>query len=290
METNEIVDIIESQEWVSPVADGLASGVKAAFDAVGSAAQPIKNVLHGTFLGHPLHPVLTDIPLGAWTVAAALDVAELFGVSVAADGADAAVAIGLVGALASAVTGLTDWHVVDDEKPKKIGAVHAVLNIAATALYGASWILRKNNSRGFARVLAGAGYGLVGASAYLGGMLVFDQKIGVDHADRDNVADDWTAVISESDLVEGKPALVTAGDLQVVLVKQEGVVRALGNLCSHLAGPLCEGKVEGATIICPWHGSRFDLNSGAAIDGPATASQPVLRTRIRDGQVEVCSA
>jgi nitrite reductase/ring-hydroxylating ferredoxin subunit/uncharacterized membrane protein len=288
MDSEKIVDLIEEQEWVGPVADSLQAGVKTALDAFGPASQPIRNYLHGTWLGHALHPVLTDIPLGAWTVAAVLDIAETFGCESAASGADAAVAIGLLGALGAAKTGLADWHVLSEEnKPKKVGAFHALLNISATLLYGASLILRTTKHRGLGRLLAGAGYSLVGASAYLGGILVYDLKIGVDHADRDDLPNKWVAVIGESELEEGKPKCAKVGELEVVLVKQGKEVKALGNLCSHLAGPLCEGEVKDGTIVCPWHMSRFDLTSGAVIDGPATAGQPAFKTRVVDGQVEI---
>jgi nitrite reductase/ring-hydroxylating ferredoxin subunit/uncharacterized membrane protein len=286
-----IVDAIDEQDWVDPASTTVAGAVKSSFEFAGPLAIPIQNVLHGVWQGHPVHPDLTDIPLGAWTVAAVLDTAEHFGVESAGQGADAAIAIGLIGALGAAVTGLTDWHVLEEgSKPKKVGLVHAALNIAATVLYGSSLILRRRNQRLPGRLLAAAGYGLVGAAAYLGGILVFDQKIGVDHAPREGFPRDWTATVKESDLLIDQPALTKVGEIDVVVIKSKDGVAALANSCSHLGGPLCEGKLVEGGIVCPWHYSRFDVETGAVLDGPATAPQPVFETRVNDETVEIRAA
>src|SRR5436309_511067 len=118
-------DVLERQEWLEPVESGLQRGVAGAFDAAGQAGRIARNALHGVWLGHPLHPVLTDIPIGAWTAAVVLDV-------MGADrGADLAVKVGLVGAVGSAVTGLTDWQATDG-RARRVGVVHGLLNIVAT--------------------------------------------------------------------------------------------------------------------------------------------------------------
>jgi len=288
MDGIEAVGIIDEVGWVEPVADGLTEIVEKSLTGTGSHSQPIRNFLHGTWLGHPLHPVLTDIPIGAWTVAAVFDTAEICGLKAASSGADAAVAIGLLGAMGSALTGLADWHVLEKgSQSRKVGTVHAVLNIAATLLYAGSLILRKTNHRNAARALSALGYGVVGTSAYLGGILVYDQKIGVDHAVREGYIDSWTSTLPVNDLEEGKPSCAKAGDVEIVLLKQGGEVYALANACSHLGGPLCEGTVEKGGIMCPWHRSLFDFSTGRVINGPATAPQPAFKTRVVEGVVEV---
>jgi nitrite reductase/ring-hydroxylating ferredoxin subunit len=193
-----------------------------------------------------------------------------------------------VGALASAVTGLTDWHVLQKgSKSRKVGVVHALLNISATLLYGGSLLLRKSNRRGLAKLFSGAGYGLVGISSYLGGILVYEQKIGVDHAPREGFPAEWTAVMPEEELAEEKPTLAKAGEIDIVLYRGTGTIRALANTCSHLGGPLCEGEVKDGGIVCPWHQSRFDLTNGEVLDGPATFRQPAFVVRVMNGQIEV---
>jgi uncharacterized membrane protein len=179
MESNQLTETIGQQDWLEPAAETLQQGVAQVFRSAGDAGGQIEDFLHGKWLGHPLHPVLTDVPLGAWTVSTVLDVVEeTTGREDLAAGADAAIAIGLVGAIGSAVTGLTDWHRTEG-KAQRVGLVHGVLNLSATALFTASWILRKQNSRAAARRLGWLGYAIVSASAYLGGELVYDQKVGV---------------------------------------------------------------------------------------------------------------
>src|SRR5436190_937511 len=141
-------------------------------------------------------PAGTDIPLGAWTVAAVLDTLEAStGRTDLAPGADAAVAIGLAGALGSAVTGLTQWYPLGGP-PRKIGAAHALLNVTATGLFAASFALRRGGRRGAARLLGWLGYGVVSAGAYLGGAPVYEQRVGVDHAPREGLPRDFLPVLA----------------------------------------------------------------------------------------------
>jgi uncharacterized membrane protein len=175
-----ITETIDRQQWLEPVADNLQQAVKTTFEAGGQSGEEIKQFLHGKWLGHPLHPVLTDVPLGAWTVAAVLDAVEATtGREEMAPGADAAVAIGLAGAVGSAVTGLTDWHETQGEV-RQVGLVHGLLNVGATALYTASWIMRRRGARTTGRNLAWLGFAIASASAYLGGELVYTHGIGVE--------------------------------------------------------------------------------------------------------------
>jgi len=288
MDSAFVVDIIDELDWIEPTADCVSGAVRKTVENAGPVAQPVLNFLNGTWLGHPLHPALTDIPIGAWTVATALDTAEMFGCETAGAAADAAIAIGLAGAAASAVTGLADWQALDEgSKSRKVGVAHALLNIAATLLYGGSLALRKGKRRGLARLLSAAGYCLVGTSAFLGGILVYSQKVGVDHADRDGYPEGWVDVLAESDITDGKPACAKAADIEIVVVKKDDKIYALANRCSHLGGPLCDGEVNEDGVICPWHRSEFDLKTGLVKNGPATHRQPVFDTRVVDGRVQV---
>jgi len=290
MNSEVITNKIGEQEWLEPIETGLQKGVEGVFSAGGVVGTKAENFLHGTWLGHALHPAIVAVPLGAWTVAAVLDVSDAVqGNDHFARAADAAVGIGLVGAAASAVSGLTDWHKTDG-KARRIGIVHGMLNLTATGLYVASWVLRKRRERDAARVCGWLGFAVSNVAGFLGGELVYSEKVGVDHADRTPLADSFVPVMREEDLAENMPQLVEAGGVKVVLVRQNGKIFALQNTCSHLGGPLAEGKVEGNGIRCPWHGSCFALEDGTVQEGPATYPQPKYEVRINDGQIELRGA
>jgi nitrite reductase/ring-hydroxylating ferredoxin subunit/uncharacterized membrane protein len=291
MSDDPVLALIEKQEWLGPIQQKGAELVQSAFASAGESGQPIKNFLHGVWLGHPLHSVITDVPVGSWTAAAVLDLLELAGKGEYGPGADAAVAIGLGAAVGAAVTGLTDWSDTTG-KPQRVGAMHALLNSTAALLYGASYIARKRDNRGSGRLLGFLGYGFVFAGAYLGGALSYRQRIGVDHSvDTDeNLPNDWTRVASENELPEGQPHKTTLNCVDLFLLKRGGQIFALGNACSHLGGPLNEGKLEGDIIQCPWHGSRFCIRDGSIVDGPTTHPQPTLQVRVENGDVLVRKA
>jgi nitrite reductase/ring-hydroxylating ferredoxin subunit/uncharacterized membrane protein len=287
MASKGIVDALGKQGWLEPLANGLQQAVGSAFTAAGPGGLAAKDFLHGVWLGHPLHPVLTDVPLGAWTVALVLDALEsLSGRDELGPGADAAVAVGLAGAVGAAATGLTDWHDTDDPA-RRVGLVHGLLNTGAALLYTASLLNRRGGNRAAGRGYAALGYAVVAASAYLGGDLVFQQRIGVDHAADAQPPEDWTPVYAAPDLPTDTPRGVEVNGMQVVLVRQGTEVYALDAVCSHLGGPLAEGHVEGDGLVCPWHGSRFRLTDGHVLNGPATFPAPCLQTRVRNGQIEV---
>jgi nitrite reductase/ring-hydroxylating ferredoxin subunit/uncharacterized membrane protein len=282
-----VVDVVGQQEWLEPLADTLEEALGGVFGAMGSQGQGVKNFLHGVWLGHPLHPVITDVPVGAWTVALVLDALEsISGREELGPGADAAVGLGLVGAVAAALAGATDWKETDGHS-RRVGLMHALLNTGATALYGASLVCRGRGNRGAGRGYAALGYAVAAASAYLGGELVYDQRIGVNQVAGVEPPQEWVAVYPAPDLPENQPRRALAQGMKVVLVRQGTRVYALNETCSHLGGPLAEGKVEGEGIVCPWHGSRFALADGHVMDGPATYPEPCLETRVRDGQIEV---
>src|SRR5689334_14256329 len=171
-------DRIVKQDWLEPVENGLQSTVQKTFEAAGETGRKIKDALHGVWLGDPLHAAVTDVPIGCWTAALVMDAAEsITGNTKLAAGADAAIGIGLVGAVASAVTGLTDWKDVEGT-PRRVGLVHGVLNLTGAALFGASLIMRRRDSRNAGKILSAAGYGVMLTAAKLGGELVYRHNIG----------------------------------------------------------------------------------------------------------------
>jgi nitrite reductase/ring-hydroxylating ferredoxin subunit/uncharacterized membrane protein len=280
------VRAIERQDGLRPAEDALQRAIAAAFRAGGAGGRMVKNFLHGTWLGHPLHPVLTDVPVGAWTAALVFDTLD-----VRAGGrrwhrrADGAIAIGIGGAAAAALAGLTDWQHVDGP-PRRTGLAHAALNTVALGLYSGSLLLRRRGARAAGRALASAGFGVLVAAAYLGGRLVYHDRVGVDHAQREG-PEGFARTVRETELREGQPLRAEVGGVRIVLVRRHGRIHALGELCAHLGGPLAEGEVREDSIACPWHGSRFSLENGRVLDGPATLPQPCFETRLRDEYVEV---
>ena len=289
MATEALIKVVEQQAALDQLSDQIQPLVQNAFKSAGPAGRELKNILHGTWLGHPLHPALTDVPLGAWTAALALDAMEsISGRRELGAGADAAIAIGLVGAAGAAVTGLTDWSETNG-RARKVGLLHGLLNVGATVLYSTSLVLRRKQKRNAGMGFAMLGFAVSSASAYLGGHLVFGEQIGVNHAAAQEMPKEFVPVLSDVELREGEMKRADAGGVPVLLVRCEGEVCALAHTCSHLGGPLSEGKLEGDVVQCPWHGSRFNVRDGSVVDGPATFPQPRFETRVREGQIEVRS-
>lgn len=289
MNQKTVIDFIGNQDWLGEAGDAIQPAIIKAFKAGGETGQKIKNFLHGTWLGHPLHPALTDIPIGAYTAAAVLDAMEVAGNDGYKSGADAAIAIGIAGALGSAVTGLTDWTGTT-KKRAKVGLMHGILNLTATSLYATSLILRqRKGSRGAAITFAMIGYGVTTVAAYLGGQLVFGEQTGVDHtATAAEYPKDFVAVLPENELVENKMRCVKAREIPVLLVRKNGNIYAIANTCSHLGGPLAEGDLlDDCEVRCPWHHSVFSLKDGSVVNGPATEPQPKFDVRVHNGQIEV---
>lgn len=281
-QVNEVVQTIERQDWLEPLEDGLQNCIQASYEALGDAGQQAKDLLHGKWLGHPLHSALTDIPLGAWTAAAVLDVAG-------SPAADTVIKVGLGGAVASAVAGLTDWHVTDGAS-RRIGLVHGMLNLTATGLYAASLVKRANHDRAAGRLLAFAGFAISMASAYLGGKLVYSQRVGVTHSPAAEEPKHFTPVLADAELSENQMRQVEVDGSKVLLTRRAGQVHAISNVCAHLGGPLSEGKLEGDIVQCPWHGSRFSVIDGSVVNGPSIHPQACYEARVRDGQIEVRAA
>jgi len=280
-----LVARVEHQHWLEPIADGLQRAVMAAYETGGVAGRRIRDFLHGTWLGHPLHPVLTDVPLGAWTVATAVDVLNRDDDDRQHRAAEAAVAVGLVGALGAAVTGITDWqHTAGAER--RVGLAHGLLNVSATGLYAVSLTLRFGGARPAGRALGGLAFAVALGAAYLGGHLVYRKRIGIDHAPHAQW-DEFVPVLREAELTESAARRVDVRGTQIVLIRRAGRVYALAEQCAHLGGPLSEGSVDDVSVRCPWHGSRFALDDGAVLEGPATFTQPCFDVRTREGQIEV---
>jgi nitrite reductase/ring-hydroxylating ferredoxin subunit/uncharacterized membrane protein len=286
---NHVVNrFIDRQRWLEPVADILQKLIGGTYLALGKPGHSLKTFLHGTWLGHPLHPVLTDIPLGAWTIAILFDLSYAIERSHGwVSAADVTIFIGLLAAVGAAVTGYTDWNETV-YRERRVGIAHGLLNTLVIVLYLVSFILRvTGGSRGLAIVLALIGYVLVLSAAFLGGELVFSIGTGVNHHAWQEVPTKFTKVLLEGQLAHGILVKGMAGDTPILLYKKADAVCAISETCSHAGGPLSEGELDGNLVQCPWHASRFDVCTGQVKGGPATISQVRYETRIQNGQIEV---
>lgn len=275
----------------TPLENKLQEALDKALYAGGSpTAQKLRNFLNGTWLGEPLHVILTDIPIGAWTVALAFDGLEVITkrreFSLAAD---ASMAIGLAGALGAAVAGVVDWSDVDPPA-RHTGWIHGLLNLTGTALFTTSLVLRKQKARAKGRAVATVGYGVMTLAAHLGGKLVYEHQVGVDRTAGLKFPEEFVAVMKHAELADSKPMRAMHNGVPILLVRKGARIFALAETCSHFSGPLSEGELDGDSIVCPWHASRFALEDGRVINGPAVHPQPCLEVRVRDGQVEVRKA
>jgi nitrite reductase/ring-hydroxylating ferredoxin subunit/uncharacterized membrane protein len=279
-----IVDRVAKSRWLKPISNVVQPVVRTLLEAGGPG---VANVLHGTWLGHPLHPLLTDIPTGAWTVTAVCDALAICGNTTLANGADAALIVGLLGASGAALTGYADWADTAEE-PKTLGTAHALLNGAATGAYIASLAARRAGNRGAGIALAFAGYGTMSLAAYLGGELSFGMQLGIKHTAVPIVpGDEFVPVIDEDKLHHGTMVRADLAGVPLLLLRTDDGIFAIGAACSHRGAPLDEGKLEGACVRCPWHGSLFAFADGRPLQGPASFPQPQFETRINAGRIEV---
>jgi nitrite reductase/ring-hydroxylating ferredoxin subunit/uncharacterized membrane protein len=269
--------------------NSLDSICERAADAVSAATRhtPVKNLLSGSWLGHPLHPVLTDIPIGAFGMASLIDVT---GGRAGAATARRLVGVGLIATVPTAAAGASDWSATYGPT-RRVGLVHGLLNTTATLIQAASWLARRRGRRGLGTALSALGLGVTGAGAYLGGYLSFTRGVGVDHTAFQPAVSEWTDVAAAAELAEGRPLRVEADGVPVVLVKHRGATHALSATCTHAGGPLEEGEiVDDDSLRCPWHGSVFRLADGAVVRGPAAAGEPRWEVKVEGERIHVRSA
>jgi nitrite reductase/ring-hydroxylating ferredoxin subunit/uncharacterized membrane protein len=278
---------VENQTWLDKLANPIQQWLLRFFGQPGQPNRKVKDMLNGTWLGHSVHPVLTDIPIGAWSGTMLLDLVSLNDESEGlANGADLSLAIGLLGATGAAVTGVTDWSDLDGTD-RRVGLMHGLLNGTITVMYLISLVLRRTGQRRAGIAWSTTGYLASLFSAYLGGELVFAKGVGVNHVAWEGGSDDFVAVMNAQDLVEGKLTRVDASGIPAVLLKKGKSIYAIGATCTHLGGPLDEGTVHDGVVQCPWHGSCFRMQDGSVVNGPAVYAEPTFDVRVRDGKIEL---
>ena len=277
------------QPFTERLSDTLQQAIGVIVGAHRKPPRRLKSLLNGVWLGHPLHPAITDVPVTAWVFTAIFDIIWLIShTSWAAYGAFVAVIVGLLGAVGAIVTGLTDWSDTYGTE-RRVGLNHALFNACATILYLVSFILRllAGPGDGIAAVILGF-IGLVSViyASYLGGDLVFNKGTGVNHTAWEAGSEDYEVVLPVERVEENKLYRVMVAGVPVVLLRQGAQFYAISATCAHAGGPLDEGELEGDVVQCPWHGSRFCMRNGRVLTGPATVNAPRYDIRIRDNQVE----
>lgn len=276
--------------WLDTVSDPVQETVNKLFHS-SPVGMKIKSLLNGTPLMHRIHPALVVVPLGSWTTALIFDVLEGFAddndKTAYRTAADAAISVGILGALPSAKTGVADWVDLYAHR-RRVGTAHAMLNVAALACYVTSLAIRKGGGpRGPAVVLAGAGFGMIALSGALGGELVYTLGVNVPHNLLPTPPNRFTDVLASEDLVEDTPKVVNAGRVSVLLMRRGDTIYAVDNWCPHAGGPLSRGKFEGDVVECPWHQSRFCLADGKPLQGPAASPLRTFEVREEGGRISV---
>ena len=251
--------------------------------------QAVKDALHGTWLGHSLHPVLVQVPVGSWLSAGLLDAVPRL-----RPAATVLIGTGVAAAVPASLAGAADWS-EQEVGIRRLGALHAVANSAALSLYVGSLVARGRGHGALGRVLSYTGLGIATGSAAVGGHMSYAQSSGASHSATAARAltSDWIDLGPLDDLPEGRPALRTGkgGSVAVPLaaVRRGARVDVFLGACAHLSGPLYEGAVEEVhgreCLVCPWHGSAFDLDSGSPRRGPAANPQVKLEVRMEAGRV-----
>jgi len=236
-----------------------------------------------SFKGHPIHPMLIVYPFAFLTGA--------FGFNVAASASRrrdlAAVShhlipAGVAAGLLAAIPGIIDYQqsVPPRSSGKERATKHALLNVGALGLFTASWLLdRRRRAGAMPLLMQGIGTAMMSMAGYLGGTLVFRNQIGVDHRyanagtwrqDRRTHAGSTALAASGSGLGVDQMQLVHVEERRIVVARTERGMVAFDDRCTHKGGPLSDGVMICGTVQCPWHGSQFDVHTGAVKCGPAT--------------------
>jgi nitrite reductase/ring-hydroxylating ferredoxin subunit len=277
--------LIDRQGWLDTAGDSLQKHVNTLFEQRGDNGKRVRNFLYGVWLGHPLHPLVTDMPVGAWTAPAVLDTVASISDDSLALAADITLATGLAAEMDSALTEVTDWK-DNYSQERKVGLLHGMTRVASILTYTASLIVRLTGSRSTGVALGNAGYAPMAAGAYLGGDEVYDIGYGVNHTAFQHRPSTYTAIMPEARLEAKTLTKPDAGGVPVLLVKQGNQIYALDDVCVHAGCSLAEGKLADTSVICACHGSQYDLRDGSVINGPATMPQPHYDVRVQAGMIE----
>ena len=285
--------IVDQQKWIDAVSDAVQPLVEKAFAETGEAGRLAKDLLSGVWLGHPLHPVLTDVPIGAWTMTSLFDLMSMIvGGDEGLDRAsDLALGAGIVGAVGAAITGISDWGDTYGET-RRMGMAHALANTVGLGLNLLSiWRSRQGREAREARLRPRPFFRGVtpysGAAAFVAGELVFNLGQAINRNAWVEGPKKYTDVASLDDLTEDKMHYFEVDGKDIVVVNHDDGIHAFGGTCSHAGCPLWEGKLDGHKLTCQCHGSQFDITDGSILHGPATAPLPSYEVRKREGKLQL---
>jgi nitrite reductase/ring-hydroxylating ferredoxin subunit len=277
---SKIFQRVDSWERLQRVADRFVEMAAPLRSAL--APRGLLDLLHGKWLGHALHPALSDLPIGLWAASVLLYIVGMPMPAVILSLA------GLASAVPAIATGLADVLVTDGHD-RRVGVLHGILMTGATSIQVGSPVAYFTGATVLAGILAGISLVVTVGGAYFGGHLVLARGAMVDHTVWPVVTPEWRRTVQETELVEGNTAVAEVDGRKVLLYRSpgDGRVSAIEDACSHASGPLSLGKVCDGIVSCPWHDSRFRLSDGAVVRGPATFPQPVLEVRVSGGWIEV---
>jgi len=276
-----VVRQIESASFLDGPAKFVGKNVRNAV-----SGSRVKDALSGTWLGHAVHPMLTDVVIGSFMGATLLD---LVGGEEASGAAERLIYIGIAAYGPTAATGANDWADTEaaDDRVRRAGIVHALTNLVALSLYTTSLARRRRGARGAGIAVGALGSMVLMAGGYLGGHMSLRRGVGPDQTVFDAGPADWTVAADASLLAERRPTRVVVADTPVLLLRDGDQIFAIHDRCSHRGCSLSDGELEGEEIVCACHGSRFSVRDGSLRHGPATSPQPAFQVRNRDGRVEV---
>jgi nitrite reductase/ring-hydroxylating ferredoxin subunit len=275
-----VFDAAESAEVLDGVGKAVGKQVRS------TIKQPLKDALSGTWLGHALHPLLTDVVIGTFLSATLLD---LLGGDKDGKAGARLIAIGMAAYPVTALTGVNDWADTEpaDDGIRRAGLIHAASNTTALAFYAGSRAARRNGARTRARAFSIGGAGALMFAGLLGGHLSFTKGVGPDQTVFDPGPQEWTSAGAASEIPEGELTRVVVDDTPVAVLRENERFYALHDRCSHRGCSLSDGSLDGDAIVCVCHGSRFDRRDGSVLQGPATAPQPAFEARVENEELEL---
>jgi nitrite reductase/ring-hydroxylating ferredoxin subunit/uncharacterized membrane protein len=286
--------------WVRPLGE-FVHGID---HAIFHAMPPVRDLLNGRWLGHPLHAVLTDAPIGILFLVIVFDVVAL------PAAAGWALAIGVLAMLGAALAGFADYADTDGFARER-ATLHSTLMVVALVTYLVDGLLRLGGAAnapasGLAVAVSVIAFLVLAAGAFVGGDVVYVAGNMVDrHAFR-GAGTKWLALDPEEldpagAIPEGRPVKARLGANSLVLVRNGATILALHDTCAHAGCSLSGGTLVGAAtgaesagaasaaraappvVECPCHGSRFRLSDGHVVHGPAVYDQPAYEVRAREG-------
>jgi nitrite reductase/ring-hydroxylating ferredoxin subunit len=271
--------VIDAQaRWTKP----LGGAVHGLLHPLLQRLAPLRDLLNGRWLGHPLHPASTDIPIGILLLVTVFDVLGQ------PDAARVALVAGIATMSLAALSGLADFADTDG-RARDRATLHGTLMVVALVGYLASLVLRLGDpGDGVAAWLAVVAFVVLLGGAYVGGDVVYVLGNMVSrHAFR-GPGTKWIALEPaelepDGAIPVGRPVRAKLGSNGLVLVNDGSRILALHDTSAHAGGPLPDGQLEAGVLECPWHASRFDLVTGHVVRGPSVYDQPAYEVRPRDG-------